>query len=73
MTSYVIDGGPIRETRYQGLGYRQDGARLWRVYDTACGRPAAVGAHYITKAELLADLDRYATEYGAALKGAALR
>jgi hypothetical protein len=55
----------IRPTRFHGIGYRQDGPTLWRFYDTDGDRPAAVGPHYRTKAELLADCDRYCTEYGA--------
>lgn len=51
-----------RPTRYKDLGFRQDAPSLWRIIamDTLC----AVGPHYKTKAELLADLDRYAAEYG---------
>lgn len=55
----------IRPTRYPELGYRQDGPGLWRIYAVAHGsQPAAVGPHYRSKAELLGDLVRYATEYG---------
>jgi hypothetical protein len=54
----------IRPTRYPELGYRQDGPSLWRIYALGDGRPAGVGPQYRTRAELLADLDRYATDYG---------
>ena len=55
----------VRQTRYQAFGYRQDGPSLWRVYDiTDLDSPAAVGPQYRTKGELLADLQRYAEEYG---------
>jgi len=52
----------IRPTRYQELGYRNDGQDLWRIYSTDDER--AVGPYYASKAELLADLERYAREYG---------
>lgn len=55
----------IRPTRYSILGYRQDAPKLWRIYDMSSDRPAAVGPHYQTKAELFCDLQRYAEEYGA--------
>ena len=55
----------IRPTRYATLGYRCDGRGLWRVYDVDDREsPAAVGPQYRTKMELLADLARYASEYG---------
>lgn len=61
----------IRATRYHdtetgcALGYRQDLPTLWRIYvrDAEC-QWAAVGPHYRTKSELLADLDRYARSWG---------
>ena len=53
----------IRPTRYAELGYRQDGPRLWRIY-AETGH--AIGPCYASKAELLADLDRYAHDYGCA-------
>lgn len=56
----------IRPTRFATLGYRQDDTSLWRVYNMDGDTPHAVGPHYRTKAELLADLERYANEYGAA-------
>ena len=52
----------IRPTRFKELGYRQDGPGLWRFYDTETQK--AVGPQYVTKAELLADLDRYAKDFG---------
>ena len=55
----------IRPTRFNLLGYRQDAAQLWRLYNLDGYEPHAVGPHYRTKAELLADLERYAREYGA--------
>jgi hypothetical protein len=57
----------IRETRYPGLGYRKDDRQLWRFYALDDPqRPAAVGPHYRTRRELLADVDRYARAYGLA-------
>ena len=49
-------------TRYTELGYRKDGPNLWRICATDDG--SAVGPHYRTKAELLADLERFAAEFG---------
>lgn len=67
MPSYVIPLPEIRPTRYQDLGYRQDGPQLWRIYHTE--EPvAAVGPFYASKAELMGDLDRYAREFGAPLR-----
>lgn len=52
----------IRPTRFPELGYRNDGPGLWRIYATET--EAAIGPFYRTKAELMADLDRYAQVYG---------
>jgi hypothetical protein len=49
-------------TRYAKLGYRKDGPDLWRLCTTEDG--CAVGPHYASKAELLADLERFAAEFG---------
>ena len=55
----------IRPTRYDALGYRCDGRGLWRIYDVMeLDSIGAVGPQYRTKAELLADLDRYAKQFG---------
>ncbi len=50
----------IRPTRFKELGYRQDAPDLWRIYDP--DSQSAIGPFYKSKAELLADLDRYATD-----------
>jgi hypothetical protein len=52
-----------RRTRFAELGYRCDGPSLWRIYDIT-DTPQPVGPQYRTKAELLADLDRYAKNFG---------
>ena len=52
----------MTKTRYAELAYRNDGPGLWRIVTTEDG--AAVGPQYGTKAELLADLERYAKDYG---------
>lgn len=58
----------IIKTRFAGLGYWHQGHGLWRVVDihesvlNPEGMPRTVGPQYTTKAELLADLDRYARE-----------
>jgi hypothetical protein len=54
----------VRPTRFKELGYRSDGRNLWRFYDITGDREAAVGPHYVSKDELLGDLERYAREYG---------
>jgi hypothetical protein len=51
---------PLYSTRYPELGYQQHGRGLWRIID--CDGNAAVGPQYHSKAELLADLSRYASE-----------
>ena len=67
MSERLCASSGIRPTRYDALGYRCDGRGLWRIYDIMDTDSAgAVGPFYRTKAELLADLDRYATEFGCA-------
>ncbi len=52
----------LRDTQYPELKYRQDDHSLWRIYDaeTEC----AVGEQYLTRGELLRDLDRFAINFG---------
>jgi hypothetical protein len=57
----------VRPTRYPELGYTKSG-NDWRI--VATDGNAAVGPCYKSKAELLADLERYAQEYGCAPKHA---
>ena len=56
----------LHATRYAGLAYANTnpvGAPLWRFVDILdADRAAVVGEQYPTRAELLADLDRYARE-----------
>jgi hypothetical protein len=56
----------LHATQFKGLKYGNSnpaGKPLWRVYDChEIGTPAAVGPLYASKAELLADLPRYARE-----------
>ena len=59
--------GNTRPTRYPELGYRQDAPGLWRI--VATDGNASVGPQYRSKTELLADLERFATEYGCAAAG----
>lgn len=54
----------LRQTRYPELCYMQQGPRLWRFIYVGEGRESTVGPQYRTKAELLADLERYAREWG---------
>jgi hypothetical protein len=53
------------KTRYKELEYRKDGPTLWRICETPSSEAnSAIGPHYRTKAELLADLERFAAEFG---------
>ena len=52
----------MHKTCYQELGFRMDSPGNWRIVDTDSGQ--SIGPYYVTKAELLADLYRYAKEYG---------
>lgn len=54
----------ITKTRFATLGLMRVTATNWRFCDVSEDRPAVVGPHYATKTEALADLDRYAREYG---------
>ena len=66
-----------RPTRYKGLGYMKLAPSNWRLvdleqtaYNNRCSSPnmntpSCVGPIYKTKAELLADLHRFATDFGA--------
>ena len=60
----IVASGPKSptRTRYPELGYRKEAPTLWRI--VAIDGESAVGPFYRTKAELLADLNRYAAEYG---------
>ena len=64
----LICGNPtIHKTRFKELGYWHltgRGTDLWQCVDLTGDRPAQVGTQYATKAELLANLEAYATEYG---------
>jgi len=48
-------------TRFPELGYRKTG-NVWRIVDRSTGE--AVGPQYRTRAELLADLPRFAEQFG---------
>lgn len=49
-------------TRYPELAYESVTRGLWRFVDVSTG--SHVGPHYRTKAELLADLERFAAVFG---------
>ena len=51
------------QTRYAELAYEQYDKNWWRIIDVSDS--AAVGPIYKSHAELLADLDRFAREFGA--------
>ena len=53
----------IRDTRYPAIGYTQVMPGLWRFVDKETG--ACIGPQYKTRSELLADLSRFATLFGA--------
>lgn len=66
-----ISGFPIvHKTRFSELGYWNvpsspgEGPSFWQCVDLTGDKPAQVGTQYATKAELLANLEVYATEYG---------
>ena len=59
----VIGELKIKRTRFVELGYANVGNH-WRVVDIETGQ--VVGQQYRTQIELLADLERYAREYGCA-------
>ena len=49
----------------QSLSYGKLDARTWSFFhDQGDGRKLRVGPHYTTKAALLADMTRYAEEFG---------
>lgn len=50
------------KTRFRELGYEHITPGLWRII--ALDDKKAVGPHYRTRIDLLADLVRYAREYG---------
>ena len=54
----------LRQTRYPELCYMQQDRNLWRFVYVGEGCESVVGPQYRTKAELLADLERYAREWG---------
>jgi hypothetical protein len=53
---------PVNKTRFKEIGFMKVAPGLWRFVDLETG--CTIGAHYARKDELLADLARYATEYG---------
>jgi hypothetical protein len=60
--TYANPRPAITATRFPELGVQQQGPRLWRfvdLTDTERPFPSAVGDHYRTKAEAMADLERY--------------
>jgi hypothetical protein len=52
----------VYRSRFDDLGYQQIERGLWRIVVVGDGTNAAVGPQYRSKAELLADLPRYARE-----------
>lgn len=61
----MTEVNPLRMcgTRYPTMGFAKVG-NDWRFFDLTGHKPQAVGPYYHSKAELLADLYRYAKEYG---------
>ena len=53
----------VHKTRFTELGFCHL-FDFWQCVDLTGDRPAQVGYQYATKAELLANLEAYATEYG---------
>ena len=50
-------------TRFSELAFERVHPGLWRIIDVHAGR-SHIGPHYRTRDELLADLERFASEYG---------
>jgi hypothetical protein len=64
-TKIIMTGYPVvHKTRFHELGYWMVEPGCWQVVDLQGHRPSQVGPQYATKAELLANLEAYATEYG---------
>lgn len=55
----------MNTTRFKDIGYRRDAPNLWRFVDMSTD--ASIGPQFRTKAELLADLNRFATLFGCAV------
>ena len=51
-------------TRFPELQFRKDAPNVWRIIDAETGNP--IGQWYRSKIELLADLERFAAEFGCA-------
>lgn len=60
-----------RHTQETGLEVENQNG-IWRHIDTNDGMRSAIGPHYQSKAEILADLDRYADAYMGRERGTAL-
>jgi hypothetical protein len=54
----------MAKTRFKELEFEQVAPNLWRFMDVTGEKPAHVGPYYTTKTELLADLERYAAQFG---------
>ena len=54
---------PITATRFKSLGFANQKRGDWRFFDTSTGKPCSIGSAYKTKTELLADLQRFGTQW----------
>jgi len=54
----------IKRTREAEMGYGKIATGCWRFISLQDGRASVVGHQYATKDELLADCERYLTEWG---------
>jgi len=52
------------KSRFPHLWYGCEAPNQWTIYDNQDGQMAPIGPKYCSKAELLADLHRFATERG---------
>jgi hypothetical protein len=59
----LISDIPVLQTRYPALLMQRQGIGNWRILDASTEK--AVGPQYASKAELWADLDRFAEVFGA--------
>lgn len=52
------------KSRFENIWYGCQLPGRWTVYDNTNGLMAAIGPHYNSRAELLADLERFCKERG---------
>lgn len=61
-STWIQNLPPVYRTRFKELGFTNVAAGLWRFVDLSTD--CHVGAHYRSKAELMANMERYAEVFG---------